>query len=98
MNIRLWKAQASQPTGVINEREKRAIDYRKKLLQKFKENRKIKRILLHRHLPKYIMNAKKRRQDQVVSKFNKKVNKQANTGVREQTIPEKYKAVQKMEI
>lgn len=32
MNIRLWKAQASQPIGVINEREKRALEYRKKLL------------------------------------------------------------------
>lgn len=37
---------------------------------------------MHRHLPKYILNAKKRRQDQVKSRFNKKVNKEANTGIR----------------
>ena len=30
---------------------------------------------MHRHLPKYILNAKKRRQEQLVSKHNKKVNK-----------------------
>lgn len=75
MNLRLWKNQPSKPTGVMNEREKRAIQYRKKLLEKFGENRKIKRILMHRHLPKYILNAKKRRQDQIESKYNKKINK-----------------------
>lgn len=51
---------------------------------------------MHRHLPKYILNAKKRRQDQTISKFNKKVNKEANTGMKEETIPQKYKAVEKM--
>jgi len=93
MNIRLWKNSASQPTGVINERQKRSLEYRKKLLEKFGQNRKIKRILLHRHLPKYILNAKKRGQDQIVSKFNKKLNKEANTGVKEDVIADKVKAV-----
>ena len=37
---------------------------------------------MHRHLPKYIVNAKKRKQDQVISKYNKKINKQANTGIK----------------
>lgn len=75
MNIRLWKAVASMPTGIINERQKRAIEYRKKLIEKFGESRRVKRIVMHRHLPKHILNAKKRKQDQTVSKFNKKVNK-----------------------
>lgn len=75
MNVRLWKNHASQPTGMINERQKRSLDYRQKLLSKFGQNKKIKRIMMHRHLPKYILNAKKRRQDQTVSKHNKKINK-----------------------
>lgn len=62
MNIRLWKNEASQPIGVIGERQKRSLEYRKKLLDKFGQNRKIKRIVMHRHLPKYILNAKKRQQ------------------------------------
>ena len=82
MNIRMWKSEASQPTGVVNEREKRALNYRKKLVGKFGESRKIKRIANYRHLPKYIKNAKMRRQDQVVSKFNKRINKEANTGMK----------------
>lgn len=28
MNIRLWKSQASKPIGVVNEREKRSLEYR----------------------------------------------------------------------
>ena len=53
---------------------------------------------MHRHLPKYILNAKKRRQDQVVSKHNKKINKEANTGIKQGQIPQKEKAVDKIEI
>lgn len=53
---------------------------------------------MHRHLPKYILNAKKRRQDQVVSKHNKKINKEANTGFKQEQIPQKEKAVDKIEI
>lgn len=53
---------------------------------------------MHRHLPKYILNAKKRRQDQVVSKHNKKINKEANTGIKQEQIPQKEKAVDKIEI
>ena len=49
-------------------------------------------------MPKYILNAKKRKQDQTVSKFNKKINKEANTGIKEERVPDKYKAVEKIEI
>lgn len=98
MNVRMWKSEASRPTGNINEREKRALEYRKKLLDKFGENRKIKKILMHRHLPKYILNAKKRRQEQLVSRHNKKLNKEANTGVKEDILPDKMQAIEKMEL
>lgn len=53
---------------------------------------------MHRHLPKYILNAKKKKQDQVVSKFNKRINKQANTGVKEEMKPEKIQAVEGIQI
>lgn len=68
------------------------------MLDKFRESRKIKRIVAYRHLPKYILNAKKRKQDQTVSKFNKRINKEANTGIKEERLPEKFRAVEKMEI
>lgn len=53
---------------------------------------------MHRHLPKYIVNAKKRKQDQVVSKHNKKINKEANTGVKEEKKPEKALFIDGIEI
>lgn len=43
---------------------------------------KIRRINNHRHLPKYILNANKRKQDQSASKYNKRINKEANTGMK----------------
>ena len=58
---------------------------------------KIRRIHNHRHLPKYILNAKKRRQDQAESKFNKRVNKEANTGIKEEVVKLKEAIVEDIE-
>lgn len=49
-------------------------------------------------MPKYILNANKRKQDQNVSKFNKKINKEANTGIKEERQVDKAQLVEKIEI
>uniref|UniRef100_A0A8C8ZVZ4 DDB1- and CUL4-associated factor 13 n=1 Tax=Prolemur simus TaxID=1328070 RepID=A0A8C8ZVZ4_PROSS len=54
MNIRLWKANASEKLGVLTSREKAAKDYNQKLKEKFRHHPHIKRIARHRHLPKSI--------------------------------------------
>lgn len=54
---------------------------------------KIRRINYHRHLPKYILNANKRKQDQSASKYNKRINKEANTGLKEDRAVDKAIAV-----
>ncbi|KAL8181822.1 UNVERIFIED_CONTAM: DDB1- and CUL4-associated factor 13 [Gekko kuhli] len=54
MNIRLWKANASEKLGVLNPREKAAMLYNQKLKEKFQHHPQIKRIARHRHLPKVI--------------------------------------------
>ncbi|XP_008051081.1 DDB1- and CUL4-associated factor 13 isoform X2 [Carlito syrichta] len=54
MNIRLWKANASEKLGVLTSREKAAKDYNQKLKEKFQHYPHIKRISRHRHLPKSI--------------------------------------------
>lgn len=54
MNIRLWKANASEKLGVLTSREKAANDYNQKLKEKFQYHPHIKRIARHRHLPKSI--------------------------------------------
>ncbi|KAK1173290.1 DDB1- and CUL4-associated factor 13 [Huso huso] len=59
MNIRLWKANASEKLGVITPREKAALNYSEKLKEKFQHHPQIKRIARHRHLPKAIFNQSK---------------------------------------
>ncbi|MBN3314710.1 DCA13 factor, partial [Atractosteus spatula] len=54
MNIRLWKANASEKLGVLAPREKAALNYNQKLKEKFQHHPKIQRIARHRHLPKTI--------------------------------------------
>uniref|UniRef100_A0A2K5CQP1 DDB1- and CUL4-associated factor 13 n=1 Tax=Aotus nancymaae TaxID=37293 RepID=A0A2K5CQP1_AOTNA len=54
MNIRLWKANASEKLGVLTSQEKAAKDYNQKLKEKFQHHPHIKRIARHQHLPKSI--------------------------------------------
>ncbi|XP_043363397.1 DDB1- and CUL4-associated factor 13 isoform X2 [Dermochelys coriacea] len=54
MNIRLWKANASEKLGVLVPRERAAMNYNQKLKEKFQHHPQIKRIARHRHLPKAI--------------------------------------------
>ncbi|KAJ1521059.1 hypothetical protein ONE63_002766 [Megalurothrips usitatus] len=57
MNIRVWKAQASEKLGVMKPREKAAMNYHEALKAKFAQHPQIKRIARHRHVPKHVFNA-----------------------------------------
>ncbi|XP_061772437.1 DDB1- and CUL4-associated factor 13 [Nerophis ophidion] len=59
MNIRLWKANASEKLGVLPPREEAATNYRQKLTEKYKEFPQIRRIARHRHLPKPLFHESK---------------------------------------
>ncbi|KAM5158447.1 DDB1- and CUL4-associated factor 13 [Mantella aurantiaca] len=54
MNIRIWKANASEKLGVLTPRERAAQNYSQKLKEKFQHHPQIKKISRHRHLPKSI--------------------------------------------
>jgi WD repeat and SOF domain-containing protein 1 len=58
-NIRIWKSNASDPLKTLLPREKEKMAYYDKLKKKFKFNNEIKRILRHRHLPKFIVKKNK---------------------------------------
>ena len=62
----------------VNARHKRKLEYREKLKEKFQYNKDIKRISKHRHLPKYLHNAKKTKQIVKESRFRKLKNKELN--------------------
>lgn len=58
-NIRIWKAKASDPIKTLLPREKEKMAYNEKLKKKYKFNFEIKRILKHRHLPRFIVKKNK---------------------------------------
>lgn len=58
MNLRLWKAKASEKLGILNAREKRALLCSEALKEKFAAHQEIRRIARHRQVPKHIYNAR----------------------------------------
>lgn len=57
MNVRLWKARASQKLGVLKQREKAARLYNDQLLQRFGQHPQVRRISRHRHVPRHVRTA-----------------------------------------
>lgn len=60
MNIRMWKAKASEKLGVIQPRERVNFNYQEALKDKYAAHPQIKRIARHRQLPKHIYNSSKK--------------------------------------
>ncbi|KIY94371.1 WD repeat and SOF domain-containing protein 1 [Monoraphidium neglectum] len=61
MNVRVWKAEASEQLGVTLPREKHKQAYQKALVERYKHLPEVKRIVRHRHVPKAIYKAAKTR-------------------------------------
>lgn len=59
MNLRVWKANASEKLGVLRPREKEAFNYSAKLKKKFSSHPQVSRIIRHRHVPNAIYAATK---------------------------------------
>lgn len=56
-NVRLWKAKASEKLGIIDARERAAMEYREKLKERWKVDFEVGRISRRRHLPKPVQKA-----------------------------------------
>lgn len=91
-NIRIWKSEPSRKIGPVGKREERAINYRKKLVEKYRFARKIKD-LKKTHLPKYLLTAKRKKQIMSEAHHRKLENMEANNPSlhAKATIPEKSK-------
>ncbi|KAK0415723.1 hypothetical protein QR680_012085 [Steinernema hermaphroditum] len=59
MNVRIWKANASEKLGTMLHREKAAMAYNERLRDNFKNHPEIRRIERHRQVPKYMHALKK---------------------------------------
>lgn len=60
MNIRLWKARASEKLGATRPRERANFNYQEALKEKYAAHPEIKRIARHRQVPKKIYNTHKK--------------------------------------
>ena len=77
MNVRLWKARASEKMGILKERQRAALNYTEKLKEKFAHHPQIKRISKHRQVPKHVLNAS--REHKIIRESQKR--KEANRRV-----------------
>jgi len=79
MNIRMWKAYASEKLGPLRPREKMAMQYSEKLRDTYKEFPEVRRINRHRHVPKAIYSAAKEHRIIRDSQNRKESNKRAHS-------------------
>lgn len=83
MNIRLWKAHASEKLGALRPRERAKLQYNDALKEKFAAHPQVKRIARHRHVPKGVMNAAKKhriiRDKEVRKEHNRRVHSAPGT-------------------
>lgn len=79
MNIRLWKAKASEKMGLLSYRERSNLNYSEQLKQKFGHFDQVRRIARHRHVPKHVYNAKKETQAMMESQKRKEANRRAHS-------------------
>uniref|UniRef100_A0AAY4BYN2 DDB1- and CUL4-associated factor 13 n=1 Tax=Denticeps clupeoides TaxID=299321 RepID=A0AAY4BYN2_9TELE len=74
MNIRLWKANASEKLGLLSPREKEAHNYNQKLKEKFQHHPQLRRIARHRHLPRDIYKQRRELKEMLGSRRRKEKN------------------------
>lgn len=83
MNIRLWKANASEKLGALRPRERAKLEYNEALKEKFSAHPQVKRIAKHRHVPKGVLNANKKhrimRDKEIRKEHNRRVHSAPGT-------------------
>lgn len=74
MNIRLWKAEASQPVGPVQRRQRTALRYGERLRERFRYHPLIRRVARHRHVPRLVYKQSKERRAMLASRHRKQEN------------------------
>lgn len=79
MNVRLWKARASEKMGILKDRQKTALQYNEKLKEKFAHHPQIRRIAKHKQVPKHVLNASREHKIIRESQKRKEANRRAHS-------------------
>eukprot|EP00238_Polyblepharides_amylifera_P006731 CAMPEP_0196594724 /NCGR_PEP_ID=MMETSP1081-20130531/79099_1 /TAXON_ID=36882 /ORGANISM="Pyramimonas amylifera, Strain CCMP720" /LENGTH=414 /DNA_ID=CAMNT_0041919065 /DNA_START=210 /DNA_END=1454 /DNA_ORIENTATION=- len=78
MNVRIWKAHASQQLGTMLPRERQKAAYSQALVGRYRHLSEVKRIERHRHVPKPVVKAHRTRRDMLDSEARRKRQRQAH--------------------
>ena len=79
MDIRMWRANASEKIGPKFAREQAAFNINEALKQKFQHHPEIRRIKKHRHIPKHVYNERKLKRIMLDARKRKEENRRANS-------------------
>ena len=79
MDIRMWRANASEKIGPMYHRQQLALDTNEALKKKFQHFPEVKRILRHRHLPKHVYNERKLKRTMLDARRRKDERRRANS-------------------
>lgn len=79
MDIRMWRANASEKFGPKFFREQAAENTNEALKRKFQDHPEIKRIKRHRHLPKHVYNERKLKRIMLDARKRKETNRRNNS-------------------
>lgn len=66
-NVRLWRANASERSGVKSARQRQALEYNNALLDRYGHMPEIRRIRRHRHLPKVVKKASEIKREELAA-------------------------------
>jgi DDB1- and CUL4-associated factor 13 len=79
MNIRIWKANASEKLGPMAPREKDALRYSEALKEKYSTHPQIKRIARHRQVPRYVYRQQELLKAERTKEKRKEINRRLNS-------------------
>ncbi|KAK9505202.1 hypothetical protein O3M35_009305 [Rhynocoris fuscipes] len=79
MNIRIWKARASEKLGLAVPREKANFRYQEALKRKFEAFPQIRSIAKHRHVPKYLHRASEQHRQMFLKEKRKEANRRSHS-------------------
>jgi WD repeat and SOF domain-containing protein 1 len=78
-NIRIWKTDASKKMGTVTARERAAIEYRKALIGRWKQDKEVGKVERRRYMPKSVYQASKLKRTMVDARKEKEERRRRHT-------------------
>lgn len=78
-NIRLWRAKASERSGIKSFKQRQALEYNEALSQRYAHMPEIRRIKRHRHTPKVVKKAGEIKSEELKAIKRKEENERKHT-------------------